>query len=139
MRRMPNDPDLGAVTELTLVIPASNDHIQFARLMASAVGTRVGLDYDTIEDLRIAVSELCTSVTEGAASAGDLTLTYRGDADGVHIMGQSSLAPGSAAPVPPGELTRQILDAVAGEHTFELSPDGVRFTLVMRATTSPAR
>lgn len=139
MRYMPDDPDLGAVTELTLVIPAANDHIQFARLMASAVGTRAGLDYDTIEDLRIAVSELCTSVTEGVTSAGDLTLTYRGDATGVHIVGRAPLAPGSAAPVPPSELTRQILDAVAGGHTFELGPAEVRFTLVMRATASPAR
>lgn len=135
---MSDDPDPGAVTELTLVIPAANDHIRFARLMASAVGTRLGFDYDTLEDLRIAVSELCTSVTEGTPSGAQLTLTYRGDASGVHIAGYAPLAPGSPPPAAQDDLTRQILDAVAGEHTFEVGPMGVRFTLVLRATPSPA-
>ena len=127
-----------AVTELTLVIPAANDHVRFARLMAAAVGSRLGFDYDVLEDLRIAVSELCTSVTEGSPAVGPLTLTYRGDATGVHITGHASLAPESSEPVAPGELTLQILDAVAGEHTFETSSTEVRFTLVLPAAPLPA-
>lgn len=135
---MSNDADPGAVTELTLVIPATNDHIRFARLMASAVGSRLGFGYDTLEDLRIAVSELCTSLTEGTPGDGLLTLTYHGDADGVRVTGQAPIAEESPLPEPPGELTLQILNAVAAEHTFELGPAGVSFTLLMQATPSPA-
>lgn len=135
---MPDHLDPDAVTELTLVIPVANDHIRFARLMASAVGSRLGFDYDMLEDLRIAVSELCTSVTEGNPNGGRLKLTYRGDAGGVRITGRSALAPGSSVPVEPGELTLQILEAVAGEHTFETSSTEVRFTLVLRPAPSPA-
>lgn len=135
---MSNEADPGAVTELTLVIPATNDHIRFARLMASAVGSRLGFDYDTLEDLRIAVSELCTSLTEGTLGDGLLTLTYHGDADGVRVTGHAPITEGSPVPEPPGELTLQILNAVAGEHTFELGPDGVSFTLLMQATPSRA-
>jgi len=129
---MSDDPSRGAATELTLVIPAANDHIRFARLMASAVAARLGFDFDTIEDLRIAVSELCTVVTEGA-SRGDLTLTYSGDSDGMRITGHASVVPGSPAPEAPGELTRQILEAVTDDHTFELDTAEVNFTLFRRA------
>ena len=138
MRPMSDHLDPVAPTELTLVIPATNDHIRFARLMASAVGARLGFDYDLLEDLRIAISELCTSVTEGTANGGQLTLTYRGDATGVHITGHSLVAPGTPAPSVPGELTRQVLEAVAAEHTFETSTTEVRFTLDLRAAPSPA-
>ena len=138
MRRMadPRSPD--AVTDVTLVIPATNDHIRFARLMASAVGTRLGFDYDELEDLRIAISELCTSVTEGASNGSPLTLTYRGDAIGVHITGHHVLEPSSSAPPELGELSLQVLAAVAAEHTFETSAAEVRFALVVRAATPPA-
>lgn len=135
---MSDEADPGEVIELTLVIPATNDHIRFARLMASAVGSRLGFDFDTLEDLRIAVSELCTSVTEGSRSSGPMTLTYRGDANGVRVTGHAPIAEGSPPPQPPSELTLQILNAVAGDHTFELGPTGVSFTLRLQATPSPA-
>jgi hypothetical protein len=124
----------GAATEIRLVIPTANDHIRFARLMASAVAARLGFDYDTIEDLRIAVSELCTVVTEGIPR-GELTLTISGDSAGVRITGRAPLTPGSPPPEAPGELSRQILDAVADEHTFELASGNVTFTLLRRVVS----
>lgn len=134
---MSHEPAPSVVTELTLVIPATNDHIRFARLMASAVAARVGLDYDTIEDLRIAVSELCTAVTE-AAMTGDLTLTYRGDESGVTIAGRVPRSPGSPAPGPPDDLTLQMLQAVSGEHTIDVGVDEVKFALHLRSPLPPA-
>ena len=130
---MSDDPARHPVTELTLVIPPANDHIRFARLMASAVAARLGYDFDTLENLRIAVSELCTAVTEGAVSR-ELTLTYRGDVEGLRITGYAPAVPGSPAPREPEELTRQILDAVADEHSFDIGPSGINFTLLLRAT-----
>ena len=131
---MADDQSGGAATELTLVIKAANDHVRFARLMASAVAARQGFDYDTIEDLRIAVSELCTVVTEGVAR-GELTLTFRGDAAGVRVTGRAPLASGSPAPEAPGELTRQILEAVADDYTFDLASDGINFTILRRVVS----
>jgi hypothetical protein len=132
---MADDRSGGAATELTLVIKATNDHVRFARLMASAVAARLGFDYDTIEDLRIAVSELCTVVTEGIAR-GELTLTFSGDAAGVRVTGRAPLTSGYPAPDAPGELTRQILEAVADEYTFDLASDGINFTILRRVVTS---
>lgn len=133
---MSDDPARGATTELTLVIPPANDHIRFARLMASAVAARLSFDYDTIEDLRIAVSELCTAVTEGI-SRGDLTLTFSGDTNGVRVTGRAPLMPGSPTPEVPGELTRQVLEAVTDEHTLELGNAEINFTLFRRADPPP--
>lgn len=129
---MPDPSVRGPVAELTLVIPAVHDHVRFARLMASAMASKLGYDYDTIENLRIAVSELCTSVAE-ITTGDELTLTYRGDANGVRIDGHAPRTPGSPAPEGPNDLTRQILEAVADDHTFEVGPDDVNFTLLLRA------
>jgi serine/threonine-protein kinase RsbW len=130
-----SDHALGG-TEVALTIPAATDHIRFARLMASAVASRAGLDYDTIEDLRIAVSELCTAAIE-IAEGGRLTLTYRADADGIRVEGHASAAPVTPPSDVPGELTLQILDAVADEHSFEVGPEGVAFGLLRRVTAAP--
>ena len=130
---MSDDADHSAVTELTLVIPASVDHIRFARLMASAVAARIGCDVDAVENVRIAVSELCTAVAE-SAPRGDLTLTYRGDADGVRVTGHALRTVGSSTPEAPSELTRLVLDAVADEHSLELGPTEMSFSLLLRAT-----
>lgn len=129
---MPDDLDPHQVTELTLVAPARNDHVSFARLIGSAVAARLGFDYDTIEDLRIAVSELCTSVAESAAGGAQLTLTFRGDQDGVLVAGRAPLLRGSAPPEPLGDLTLLILDAVADDYTFDVDAEEIRFTLRLR-------
>lgn len=124
------------LTEVALTIPAATDHIRFARLMASAVASRAGLDYDTIEDLRIAVSELCTATAEVAPDGAELTLRYQGDADGIRVTGHAPGATGPREPDVPGELTLQILDAVADEHSFEVGPDGVSFSFLRRVAAA---
>jgi hypothetical protein len=135
---MTNDLAGAAATELTLVIPAANDHLRYARLIASAVAARSGLDYDAVEDLRIAVSELCTAVTEGAAD-GALTLSYTGNSSGVRITGRAARGGGGTPePVALGELSRQILDAVTDEHAFEVGDDELSFMLYRRAGLPPA-
>jgi hypothetical protein len=134
---MSDDPAVGVLAELTLVIPAANDHVRFARLMASAVAARLGFDYDAIEDVRIAVSELCTAVTERLPE-GELTLTFRGGADGIVVTGRAPLSPGTPPPEAPGDFMRQILEAVADEHSFELRGASVHFTLRRRVAPSPA-
>lgn len=131
---MPDPPR--DVTEVALTIPAATDHIRFARLMASAVASRAGLDYDTIEDVRIAVSELCTAAAEVAPDGAELTLVYQGDADGIRVTGHASGATEPPESDVPGELPLQILDAVADEHSFEVGPEGVTFSFLRRVAAA---
>lgn len=122
----------GTPIDLTLTIPASSDHIRFARLVASAAATKLGFDYDTIEDLRIAVSELCTAVVESCEGEGTLTLTYCADGvDAIRIDGRAAFRDGMAAGAERDELVGHILEAVADEHSLDLGPTGGSFMLRM--------
>lgn len=122
----------GTPIDLTLTIPASSDHIRFARLVASAAATKLGFDYDTVEDLRIAVSELCTAVVEACEGEGTLTLTYCADGDhGIRIDARAAFNDGMAAGAERDELVGHILEAVADEHSLDLGPSGGSFMLRM--------
>lgn len=124
--------------ELTLTIPASSEHIRFARLMASAAATKFGFDYDTVEDLRIGVSELCTAVAETCQGDGSITLRYFADGDGgIRIDGEATFQNGIAIGTEREELIDHILDAVADEHRIDLGPTGGSFMLRMGAVRAP--
>ena len=58
-----------------LSIPVQADLILLARLTAATVASRAGFDVEEVEDLRLAVDELCVSVVNGA-STGRLQLTF---------------------------------------------------------------
>ena len=112
---------------VTLVVSAANDHISFVRLVATNVAGKLGFDYDAIEDVRIAVSELCGSLIAVAAPGSELTLTCRGDADGLTVTGQAPLA--EAGLHEPDELTEQILSAVTDTYSFAMDGTNVVFTM----------
>ena len=121
------DTNLSAV-EVSLVVRATNDHISFARLNTTAVAGKIGLDYDAIEDVRIAVSELCGTVIAAAAPDSELRLDIRGSADGLEVMGSARLKNG--ATLEPDELSDQVLavvtdsygyDAVDGQASFRMT------------------
>ncbi|MCG0217843.1 hypothetical protein L4444_00155, partial [Pseudomonas aeruginosa] len=61
---------------VTLIVPATSAHLRLARLVVSGVASLADLDFDTIEDLRIAVDELCALLLEQAPAGSELTLRY---------------------------------------------------------------
>lgn len=134
--RMIGAPPGGAATALavTLTIPARSDHLRFARLMAVGVATKLGFDYDAIEDLRIAVSELCTALIGACDGNGEMTLTYRSDGDAMAIDAHATYASGVRAGAGPDALLSAILDSVADEHRLDLGDTGATFMLRVRAT-----
>ncbi len=55
-----------------LEIPALPEFVGIARMAVAALaGVRPGLDYDRVDDLRIVVSEACTSAIEAFGGPGD--------------------------------------------------------------------
>ena len=58
-----------------LSIPVQSDLIVLARLTAATVASRAGFDVEEVDDLRLAVDELCVLVTEGSET-GRLHLTF---------------------------------------------------------------
>ncbi len=127
---MTEAPDLLVTGDrIELKFPARGDLIVLARLVTSAISARAGFDIEELEDLRLAVGELCLLTLQGSdARSGDLCLelTVFGDAIGVVCTLERATAadlPGPEGSVEVAQLSEQILDALVDEHGRE-SQDG---------------
>jgi len=67
------------VGQVDLEVPTASEHLRLLRLVSSCVGARLGLDIDQLDDLRIAVGELCTLLIENASPGGRLRLSLRAE------------------------------------------------------------
>ena len=110
---------------VTLVVPADPEYLRLARLAAADAGSRAGFDYEEIDDLRIAVNEMCHLLI-GSGATGRVSVDFQANSDGVIVEGHSA-APGQAIG---NEFTDTILSRVADEHTVIDGDDGRRFRLV---------
>jgi serine/threonine-protein kinase RsbW len=113
--------------EIRLEIPAAPEYLRLARLAVADVGARAGWSYEDIDDLRIAVDELCYAIGAGAEH-GRLTLTYRVEEQVIEVLGTGEETTPLAAP---GELARAIIAAVVDE--FDLDVDARSFRFAKRA------
>ena len=113
--------------EIRLEIPAAPEYLRLARLAVADVGARAGWSYEDIDDLRIAVDELCYAIGAGAEH-GRLTLTYSVTGQQIEVRGRGEATTPLAAP---GELARAIIAAVVDE--FDLDVDTLTFRFVKRA------
>ncbi len=105
-----------------LSLPAGADLLVLARLTAATVASRAGFDVEEIEDLRLAVDELCVSLLhEGADGRLNLAFTR----DGTLVEVSCTFQPASSSNGTGGEseavqgLSAQILDALVDEHGRE--------------------
>ncbi len=111
-----------------LTIPVQSDLVVLARLTAATVASRAGFDVEEVEDLRLAVDELCVSIVNGSA-VGRLNLTFLSEDGSVEVI--CALDGPGPAPVETeddyGEhdLSARILDALVDEHGEEIG-DGER-------------
>lgn len=127
VRVMP-DASLDTAVGFTLVIAASNDHISFARVTTTSAAAKLAFDYDAVEDVRIAVSELCGTLIANAVPGAEMTITCRGDGGGLTVTGRAPLADGADA-TGPDELSEQVLNAVVDEHSFTSDGTEAQFSM----------
>ena len=128
---------LAAGDRIELTFPARGDLIVLARLVTSAISARAGFDIEELEDLRLAVGELCLLTLQGHDSRyGDLRLELNvlDDAIGVQCTLEHA-APGGETHPDEDEsalLSQQILDALVDEHGRESQDGSVRAWLRKR-------
>ena len=107
-----------------LSIPIQAELLVLARLGASTLAARAGFDLEEIEDLRLAVEELCLSIAVADGGPQRIHLRYRLDNGTIEVRcvlepdpsgGASELLTDRTG----GELSWRILDALVDEHGRE--------------------
>lgn len=107
--------------EIRLTIPAQADFARIARLTVTGLASRLDLPYDDVEDLRIAVGEICSVLLKPAV--GRLELVCR--LEPRHLEIEARLDPVIGLD-PVSELTRQILTAVVDEFEIDETAAWIR-------------
>lgn len=116
-------------TQVELAIPGSPEYLRLARIAAADVGSRVGMTFEDLEDLRIAVDELAFTITEGRADS-TLSLVFALRDGAIEIRGSCADIGGDLAPT---ELARTIVAAVVDEYQLETVDGQRRFRVFKRA------
>jgi len=121
-----------------LEIPARPEFVGIARMAVGALaGIRPGLAYERIDDLRIVVSEACTSAIEGLEEGGVLRLRC---IDGPKSLEVRIEAPGTvfeadfpiSEPEPDTENFRiSLIRALVDDADLRSSPERTELCLVM--------
>jgi len=65
--------------EVELSLPAKPELLSLARLTVAALASRADFDYEEIEDLRLAIDELCSPLVGQTGRPGQLRLRYLWD------------------------------------------------------------
>ncbi|HEY7915792.1 MAG TPA: ATP-binding protein [Acidimicrobiales bacterium] len=107
------------IDRIELSLPASAELLVLARLTAATVASRAGFDVEEVEDLRLAVDELCISMVEEGAG-GRLRIEFVRDAGLIEVSCGHEPEPGGAGSVTGDptlrDLSARILDALVDEH-----------------------
>lgn len=115
--------------QVRLAVPARPEYVRLARLTAAGVASRVGFSYDDVEDLRIAVDELCYLLVGADGRPGAITLSFTVDDAQLVIVGEGTAR---SEPVEFAELSEQLLSALVDEYRVVQDDDAVTIRLVRR-------
>ena len=125
-----------AEDEVRLALPATPEFLRLARVTASGVASRLGFSFDEVEDLRLAIDELCFALTGGKSQEGQLLMSYAASAGALEVRGMASFA-GNGPEPSLGELSEAILAALVDEHELFTDAGGrPGFRLLKRRSAS---
>jgi len=102
-----------------LSVPARPELMFLVRMTAAAVASRADFGYDQIEDLRLAIDELCLAVCGEDPTEGRLQLLFKWTDDAIEVVGLYDPEDDRAVKLsgqPASELSERILDALVDEH-----------------------
>ena len=108
--------------EVHLALPATPEFVRLARVTATGLASRAGFSIDEVEDLRLAIDELCFTLIGSKGKEGRLELRYRLDGSALEVFG--SLDGGNVDVPHLSDWSDQILDALVDEHEVGKSAAG---------------
>lgn len=107
--------------EIVLTVPGAAHYARVARLAITGMAARAGFSYDEVEDLRIAIGEVCSILL--APTAEQLTFRcFVGERDLRVDAGRTPHGPEPEV----SDLSRQILAAVVDDWSIDLDTRCVR-------------
>ncbi len=121
-----------AMGEVRLEVPASPEFFRITRIMVAGVASRVGFTLDEVEDLRIAIDELCFALVGRGGRPGTLTVQYAIADDALTVRGAGHFVDGADSSPVLSPLSAQILRAVVDECEVSAGADGPTFRMVKR-------
>jgi len=116
---------------VTVTFPAVPQYLRLARIATADAASRAGLDYEEIDDVRIAVSELCSVVSVDPEST--VTLAFVVSAGRLTVDGEARTG---SSEISPNELSRAIVAAVTDEHSLTTADGVTRFRVRKHARNS---
>ena len=105
-------------------IPPDPAYVRIARLAAGDMGGRVGFSLDELDDVRLAVDEVCAILIGAGGDSLELRMQAKGRE--LTIEGRM-LAPRS--PLAPSELSERLLRALVDRCAFTTHDDAVSFEM----------
>jgi len=115
---------------ISIQIPALPEYVQVVRLIASGLATRLGFTLDDIEDLKIAVDELCAYLTGTQGRDGTLDIRFEVGNDSIEIKGSGRFSAGTKVRTELTGLSKKILETVADSASLDQADGSPTFNLI---------
>ena len=122
--------------EVRLAVPATPEFLRLARITASGLASRMGFSYDEVEDLRLAIDELCFVLIGSRGRVGTVHIRYAMQAGVLDVVGVGHFKDDQTDPML-ASFSKQILTALVDDYAVYRDDDGrPAFRLVKRRQTS---
>lgn len=124
--------------EVRLAVPATPEFLRLARVTASGIASRLGFTIDEVEDLRLAIDELCFVLIGNKDRDGTVDLRYSIDRDRLEVEGVGNFEHDETDPMLTA-FSRQILGALLDDYDVYRNQQGRScFRLMKRRQSEPA-
>ena len=110
--------------EVRLTVPAMPEFLRLARVTATGLASRLGFTFDEVEDLRLAIDELCFALMGTRGRPGTIRLRYLVTDEALEVEGVGEFRGEGPEPTL-SDLSRQILTALVDEHDVRRGSDGL--------------
>lgn len=125
--------------EVRLAVPATPEFLRLARVTASGIASRLGFSYDEVEDLRLAIDELCFVLIGSRGRQGTVDIRYSIGPEALEVEGVGSFDDDETDPML-AAFSQQILAALVDEYAVYRNDGGQAcFRLVKRRHDPPGR
>ncbi len=122
---------MGTADEVRLSVPAMPEFLRLARVTAAGLASRLGFSFDEVEDLRLAIDELCYGLTGSEGRNGTVSVRFVLGADSLLVEGEGHFSRDEVI-ADLSDLSQVILGALVDEHDLTRGPGGPTFRLLKR-------